>query len=181
MFRSAVSAASCSSCVCWRFALFGVGDFLSCLSPIGRGRRVVFMLFVRSADALVWRCCAPRSFSPSLALPSLCRLRRRARAGAPSPYLACVCLRVWAYHLLFLCPRACGLRVWWRWCVLFGGAWLPFPGFVVSRFHTITSLRLGYPLGIPSYYSCSVPRCWRPFALCVFFGGVHIFFGVGGL
>ena len=130
------------------------------------------MSFVRSAGALVWRRCAVRSFSPSLALPSLCRLRRRARACAPSPYLASVCLRVWAYHLLFLCPRACGLCVCWRWCVLSGGVWLPSPSFAVSRFHTITSFRLGCPLGIPS---------WRPFALCVFFGGVHILFGVGSL
>jgi hypothetical protein len=136
------------------------------------------MSFARSAGALVWRRCALRSFSPSLALPSLCRLRRRALA---SPYLACVCLRVWAYHLPFLCPPACGLCVWWRWCVLSGYVWLPSPGFVVSRFHTITSFRLGCPLGIPSYHSCSVPRCWRPFALCVFFGGVHIFLGAGSL
>ena len=117
------------------------------------------MSFVRSAGALVWRRCALHSFSPSLALPSLCRLRRRARA---SPYLACVCLRVWAYNLPFLCPRACGLCVWWRWCVLSGGVWLPSSGFVVSRFHTITSFRFGCPLGIHSYHSCSVPRCWRP-------------------
>ena len=136
------------------------------------------MSFARSAGALVWRRCALRSFSPSLALPSLCRLRRRALA---SPYLACVCLRVWAYHLPFLCPPACGLCVWWRWCVLSGYVWLPSPGFVVSRFHTITSFRLGCPLGIPSYHSCSVPRCWRPFALCVFFGDVHIFLGAGSL
>ena len=64
------------------------------------------MSFVRSAGALMWRRCALRSFSPPLALPSLCRLRRRAWA---SPYLACVCLRVWAYQLPFLCPLACGL------------------------------------------------------------------------
>ena len=34
------------------------------------------------------------------------------------------------------------------------------------------------PLGIPSYHSCSVPRCWRLLVLRVFFGGVHIFSGV---
>ena len=40
--------------------------------------------------------------------------------------------------------------------------------------HTIlTSFRLGCPLGIPSYHSCSVPRCWRPLVLHVFVGGVH--------
>ena len=37
-----------------------------------------------------------------------------------------------------------------------------------------------FPLGIPSYHSCSVPRCWRLLVLRVFFGGVHIFSGVGG-
>ena len=136
------------------------------------------MTFVRSAGVLVWRCCALCSFSPSLALPSLCCLRRRARV---SHYLACACLRVSAYHLPFLCPRACGLCVRWRCCVLSGGVWLPSSGFLVSRFHTITSFRLGCPLGIPSYHSCSVPRCWRPFALCVCFGGVHIFLGAGSL
>ena len=110
---------------------------------------VVFMTFVRSAGALAWRRCALRSFSPSLALPFLCRLRRRARV---SSYLACACLRVWAYHLPFLGPRAAGLCVRWRWCVLPGSVWLPFSGFVVSRFHTITSSRYGCPLGIPSYH-----------------------------
>ena len=136
------------------------------------------MTFVRSAGALGWRRCALHSFSPSLALPSLCRLRRRARV---SPYLACACLRVWAYHLPFLCPQACGLCVQWRWCVLLGSVWLPSSGFAVSRFHTISFFRYGCPLGIPSYHSCSVPRCWQPFALCVFFGGVHIFLGAGSL
>ena len=66
------------------------------------------MSVVWSAGALMWRCCALRSFSLSLVLPSLCRLRQRALA---SPYLACVCLRVWAYHLPFFCPQACGLWV----------------------------------------------------------------------
>ena len=136
------------------------------------------MTFLQSARALVWRRCALRSFSPSLALPSLCRLRRRARV---SPYLACACLRVWAYHVPFLCPRACGLCVWWRWCVLPGSVWLPSSGSGVSRFHTVTSFRLGCPLGIPSYHSCSVPWCWRPFAHCMFSGGVHIFLGAGSL
>ena len=136
------------------------------------------MTFVRSAGALARRCCALRSFSPSLALPSLCRLRRRARV---SPYLACACLRVWAYHLPLLCPRACGLCFRWQWCVLTGSVWLPSSGFLVCRFHTITSFRLGCPLGIPSYHSCSVPRCLWPFALCVFFGGVHTFLGAGSL
>ena len=91
MFRSAALADSCSSCVRWRCPHLGVGGFLSCRWPIERGRRVVFMSFVRSAGALVWWRCALRSFSPSLALPSLCRLRQRAQARAPSPYLACVC------------------------------------------------------------------------------------------
>ena len=134
------------------------------------------MSFVRSPGALVWRRCALRSFSPSLALPSLCRLRRRARARALSPYLAGVCLRVRAYHLLFLCPRACGLCVWWRWCVLSGGLWLPSPGFLVSWFHTITSFRLGCPLGIRSYHSCSVPRFWAALcSLCVLWRCPHFF------
>ena len=136
------------------------------------------MTFVRSAGALAWRRCALRSFSPSLALPSLCDLRQRARV---SPYLACACLRVRAYHLPFLCPRACGLCVWWRWCVLPSSVWLLSSGFVVSWFHTITSFRLGCLLGTPSYHSCSVSRCWRPSALCVFFDGVHLFLGAGSL
>ena len=136
------------------------------------------MTFVRSAGALAWRPCALPSFSPFLAPSSLCRLRRQARV---SPYLACACLCVWAYHLPFLCPRACGLCVWWRRCVLPGSVWLPSSSFVVSWFHTITSFRLGCPLGTPSYHSCSVPRCWRPFALCVFSGSVHIFLGAGSL
>ena len=136
------------------------------------------MTFFWSAGALAWQRCALQSFSPSLALPSLCHLRQRARV---SPYLACACLRVWAYHLPFLCPQPFGLCVRWRWCVLPGSVWLPSSGFVVSRFHTITSFRLGCPLGTPSYHACSVPQCWRPFALCVFFGGVHIFLGAGSL
>ena len=92
------------------------------------------MTFVRSAGALAWRRCALRSFSPSLALPSLFHLRRRARV---SPYLACACLRVWAYHLPF-----CAL--WHVVCVFGGGgvcspvacgSLLPvswFPGFILS-------------------------------------------------
>ena len=65
--------------------------------------------------------------------------------------------------------------------VLSGGAWLPSLGFVgVGALHTITSFCMGCPPGIPSYHSCSVPRCWRPLVLRVFFGGVQIFFGVGG-
>ena len=136
------------------------------------------MTFVRSVGALAWRRCALRPFSPSSALPSLCCLRRWARVSA---YLACPFLRVWAYHLPCLCPQACGLCVWWRWCVLPSSVWLPSSGFVVIPFHTITFFRLGCPLGTPSYHSCSVPRCWRPFALCVFYGGVHLFLGAGSL
>ena len=92
------------------------------------------MTFVWSAGALAWWRCALRSFSLSLALPSLCLLRRRARVP---PYLACAC---------FACGRttcpfcALGLVV----CVFGGGgvcspvacaslllvSW--FPGFITS-------------------------------------------------
>ena len=89
------------------------------------------MTFVRLAGALAGQRCALHSLGPSLALPSLCRLRRLARV---SPYLAGACLRVWAYHLPFLCPQACHLCVRWRWCVLPGSVWLPPSGFLVSGF-----------------------------------------------
>ena len=101
------------------------------------------------------------------------------------PFGACGVCRTLAFAGIPLAPRV-PLGLWyvclqWRWCVLSGGVWLPSPGFVVSLFHTIASFRLGCPLGIPSYHSCSVPRCWRPFALCVFVGSVHIFLGAGSL
>ena len=44
-----------------------------------------------------------------------------------------------------------------------------------------------FPLGLPIRYSLiplmfrSAVLCWRPYALCVFFGGVHIFLGAGSL
>ena len=65
--------------------------------------------------------------------------------------------------------------------LLSGGVWLPSLGFVgVGDLHTIAYFRIGCPLGIPSYRSCSVPRCWRPPVLRVFFGGVYIFFCIAG-
>ena len=83
---------------------------------------------------------------------------------------------VWAYYLLFLCPRACGLCVWWRWRPLW---WRVAP---VSEFRGAgrPSYHRIFPLGIPSYHSCAVPRCWRLLVLRVFFRDVHIFSGVGG-
>ena len=92
---SATVAASCSSFGRWRCPLFGVGGFLSCWAPTERGRRVVFMTFVRSAGALAWRRCALRcvwsvlgpsfvvSFAAAglgLSIPCLCLL---ARVGVP--------------------------------------------------------------------------------------------------
>ena len=72
----------------------------------------------------------------------------------------CLC----AYHLLSLCPRACGLCVRRRWCALRWSV-APFSRFRGAALHTITSFRMGCPLGIPSYHSCYVPRCWRPLVL----------------
>ena len=44
----------------------------------------------------------------------------------------------------------------------------------IHTIHTIiSSFRLGCPLGIPSYHSCSVPRRWRPLVCRLFVGGVH--------
>ena len=132
------------------------------------------MAVSRSAGALAWRRCLRRSLCPSWVLLSPWCSRRRVQARARSPYLARACLRVWAYHLLFLCPRACGLCVWWRWRPLW---WRVAP---VSRFRGVgrPSYHRFVPLGIPSYHSCFVPRCWRLLVVRVFFGGVHISCGL---
>ena len=96
--------------------------------------------------------------------------------------IPCLCLlaRVGIPLLLFLCPWVCGLCVCLRWCTL---RWrvAPFPRSGGGSLDTITSFRPGCPLGMPSYHPFSVPRCWWPLVLRVFFGGVHIFFGGGGL
>ena len=118
------------------------------------------MTFVQSAGALAWQRCALRSFSPSLALSSLCRLRRRARV---SPYLACACLHVWAYHLPFLCPRAC-----WFVCSVAAvcaprlrvAPFFRFRGFPVSYHHF-------FPLGLPIRYSL-IPLMFRSAVLAAF-------------
>ena len=121
------------------------------------------------------------SFSLSILGPSILVAFAAAGLGSCSLAIPCLCMlaRVRAYHLLFLCPRACGLCVWWRWCAV---RWrvAPFSRFRGGALYTITSFRMGCPLGIPSYHSCSVLRRWRPLVLRVFFGGVHILFGVGG-
>ena len=88
-----------------------------------------FSVVSRSTGALAWRRCLRRSLCLSWVLLSPWCSRRQVRARAPPLYLALACLRVWAHHLLLLCPRACGLCVWWRsgplwWCVA-----------PVSRFH----------------------------------------------
>ena len=185
MFRSSVLAASLSSCALWRCphflrrwrlppALMAYGEreggvFHGAFS-VGRcaGLAALCVYFVLVVH--------PWSFYP----------RAFAAAGSGSCSLAIHCLRLFArvgiplLLLLFLRPPVCGLRVWWRWCALrWRGA--PFARFCGVALHTITSLRLGCPLGIPSYHPCSVPRCWQPLVLRVFFGGVHIFFCVGGL
>ena len=114
--------------------------------------------------------------------PSILVAFAAAGSGLCSLTIPCLCLlaregiRLW----LFLCPRVCGWCVWWRWCALRQRV-APFPRFRGGSLHTITSFRLGCPLGIPSYHPWSVPRCWRPLVLRVFFGGVHIFVGGGGL
>ena len=97
------------------------------------------------------------------------------------PHTLLVHASVCGHTTCFFC--ALGLVV----CVFVGsgvpwaGVWLPALGFVgVGALHTITAFRMGCPLGIPSYQSCSVPRCWRPLVLREFFDGVHMFFGVGG-
>ena len=61
--------------------------------------------------------------------------------------------------------------------VLSGGVPAPVPRFLGAG---RPSYHRFFPLGIPSYHSCSVPRCWRLLVLRVFLGGVHIFSGVGG-
>ena len=62
-------------------------------------------------------------------------------------------------------PAACGSLSRFRW----------------GSLHTVTSLRVGCPLGMHSYHLYSIPRCWWPFVHRVFFGGVHFFLVSGGL
>ena len=160
------------------------------------------MAFSRSGGALVWRRCLRRSLSLSLVLLSWWRSRRRVEARAPSQFLGCLCSRVWAYHLLFLCPRASGLCVWWRWCAL---RWRVAP---FSRFRGVgcPSYHRFFPHGLPIRYSliplmfrssvlaasCSLCVLWRwahflwrwwlPPALMAYGerGGFHGAFSVGG-
>ena len=97
------------------------------------------------------------SFSLSILGPSIpVAFAAAVRARAPSPYLARVCLRVWAYRLLFLCPRACGLCVWWRWCA---HRWRVAP---VSRFRGggRPSYHRFFPHGLPVNYSL-IPLMFR--------------------
>ena len=99
------------------------------------------------------------SGSRYLAIPCSCML---VCVGIPlalfAPSGLCfVCLVAVASSLVACGPRLLGAR-----------GWAPF---IPYRF---------FPLGIPSYHSCSVPRCWRLLVLSVFFGGIHIFSGAGG-
>ena len=168
------AAGSCSfairpyiACVCfrvWASIPFIPSSFLFVLAAPGCS---LIPLLLRGGGGLLF-------FIWSLAVSTLLRWRLLLLLLALL-VLACACGRT-------TCPFcALGLCVRWQWSVLPGSVWLPSSGFVVSQFHTITSFRLGCPLGTPSYHACSVPRYWRPFALCVFFGGVHIFLGAGSL
>ena len=165
MFRSAVLAASCSSCVLWRCPLFlrrwrlpfalmahgarEEGGFRGVFSLRWRGGVVPFVFLVH-----------PWPFHPCI----VC-------GGGFGLVLPLDTLLVFASACGHTTCSLCALR----WCVA------PFSRFRGGALHNIISFRLGCPSGIPSYHSCFVPRCWRPFVLCVFLGGVHIFFGVGGL
>ena len=66
-----------------------------------------------------------RSRSPSLVLLSSWRLLWRVQARAPSPYLACVCLRAWAYNYCSLCALRFVVCLFGGGGVLSGGVWLP--------------------------------------------------------
>ena len=83
------------------------------------------MVFSRLAGALSGRRCVLRARSPSLVLLSSWRLLRRVSARAPSPYLACVCLRAWAYHSCSFCALGFAVCVFGGGGVLSGGVWLP--------------------------------------------------------
>ena len=90
------------------------------------------------------------SFSLSIFGPSIPVVFAAAGSGSRSLAIPCsCCLRVWAYHWLFLCPRACGLCVWWRWRPPW---WRVAP---VPRFRggARPSCHRVFPLGIPSYHS----------------------------
>ena len=89
------------------------------------------MAFSRSAGALAWRRCVLRSRSPSLVLLS------------PSPYLACVCLRAWAYDSCSFCALGFAVCVFGGGGVLSGGVWPPSLGFVGIPF--IPSLFSAWP------------------------------------
>ena len=91
-FSSALAASSCvdglwregGGCFSWRF--FG---------PRVRWRGGVV--------------CVLRSRSPSLVYLPSWRLRVRARIPAPSPYLSCVCMRVWCGHTILALFTPSGL------------------------------------------------------------------------
>ena len=100
-----------------------------------------------SAGALAWRRCVLCSRSPSLVLLSSSRLQRRVRARAPSPYLACVCLRAWAYHSCSFCALGFAVCVFGGGGVLSGGVRLPSLGFVgCPSYHHF------FPHGLPIRY-----------------------------